>query len=174
MSEKKINILLVEDEESHADLICRSFDSTSEPVSVTVTYNLHEAHTSISKSTPDLIIADFLLPDGKGIELIPADKEKPLYPVIILTSHGDEKVAVEAMKAGAFDYIVKSEVTLGDMPRICERIMREWNHTVKRKKTEEALQASEERLRSLSKATFEGIVFNKRVYFLTVMSSLPT
>ncbi|MFQ5686430.1 MAG: response regulator [Candidatus Scalindua sp.] len=145
MSEKKINILLVEDEESHADLICRSFESITERMNVTVTYNLNEAHTSISKSAPDLIITDYILPDGKGTELIPADKEESPYPVIILTSHGDEKVAVEAMKAGAFDYIVKSEVTLGDMPRICERIMREWNHTVKHKRTEE-------KLRKLSRA----------------------
>ncbi|MGR3301700.1 MAG: response regulator [Candidatus Scalindua sp.] len=136
MNEKKTNILLVEDEEAHAHLICRSFDSASEPVSVTVARNLHEARSGISNSTPDLIIADFLLPDGKGIELIPADKEESPYPVIILTSHVDVKIAVEAMKAGAFDYIVKSEVTLDNMPRICERIMREWNHIARLKKAE--------------------------------------
>ena len=139
MSKKKVNILLVEDEKSHADLICRSFESITERMSVTVTYNLNEAHTSISKSTPDLIITDYILPDGKGIELIPADKEESPYPVIILTSHGDEKVAVEAMKAGAFDYIVKSEVTLDDMPRICERIMREWRLTTEHKKAYESV-----------------------------------
>ncbi len=145
MSKKKINILLVEDEKSHTDLICRSFESTAEQLSVTVTYNLNEARNSISKSTPDLIITDYILPDGKGIELIPADKEESPYPVIILTSHGDEKVAVEAMKAGAFDYIVKSEVTLGDMPRICERIMREWRLITEHKKAEEALKESEKK-----------------------------
>lgn len=139
MSEKKINILLVEDEESHADLICRSFDSASGSVSVTVARNLHETRSSIAKSTPDLIIADFLLPDGKGVELIPASREESPYPVIILTSHGDEKIAVEAMKAGAFDYIVKSEVTLDNMPRICERIMREWRHIIERKQAEEGV-----------------------------------
>ena len=158
MNEKMINILLVEDEESHAVLICRSFESITERMSVAVAYNLNEARNCISKSTPDLIIADFLLPDGKGIELIPADKEESPYPVIILTSHGDEKIAVDAMKAGAFDYIVKSEVTLDNMPRICERIMREWNHIIKRKKAEEALSKSEERYRKLVETAQDAIV----------------
>ncbi len=158
MNEKKTNILLVEDEEAHAHLICRSFDSASEPVSVTVARNLNEAHSSIAKSTPDLIIVDFLLPDGKGIELIPADKEESPYPVIILTSHGDEKIAVEAMKAGAFDYIVKSEVTLDDMPHIYERIMREWRLITKRKQVEEALSKSEERYCKLVETAQDAIV----------------
>ena len=158
MNEKKINILLVEDEESHADLICRSFKSNIERMSVTVAYNLNEARNSISKSTPDLIIADFLLPDGKGIELIPAKREESPYPIIILTSHGDEKIAVEAMKAGAFDYIVKSEVTLDDMPRICERIMREWSQITEQKKTEEALSKSEEKYRNLVETAQDAIV----------------
>ncbi len=141
MDEKNTNILLVEDEESHADLICHSFKSNTERISVTVVQNLNEARNSISKSTPDLIIVDFLLPDGKGIELIPARREESPYPVIILTSHGDEKVAVEAMKACAFDYIVKSEVTLDNMPRICKRIMREWQHIRNDKKAEKRLSA---------------------------------
>ncbi|MGR3301913.1 MAG: response regulator [Candidatus Scalindua sp.] len=139
MNEKNTNILLVEDEESHAKLISKSFESASGSVSMTFARNLHEARSSIAKSTPDLIIADFLLPDGKGIELIPANKEESPYPVIILTSHGDEEIAVEAMKADAFDYIVKSVAVMDDMPHICERIMREWNHITERKKAEEEI-----------------------------------
>jgi PAS domain S-box-containing protein len=158
MNNKMTNILLVEDEESHADLICLSFESITEQMSVTVAYNLNEARHSIAKSTPDLIIADFLLPDGKGTELIPTDREESPYPVIILTSHGDEQVAVEAMKAGAFDYIVKSEAVLDDMPHICERIIREWNHIFKRKKAEEALSKSEEKYRKLVETAPDAIM----------------
>jgi len=143
MNDKNTNILLVEDEPGHAELIRRSFKSASEPVSLTVARNLHEARSSIAKSTPDLIIADFLLPDGKGIELIPDKKKDSPYPVIILTSYGDELVAVEAMKAGAFDYIVKSEVAMDNMSRTCKRILREWSHITKLKRLEETLLQSE-------------------------------
>ena len=149
MENNKINgepvvVLLVDDEEAHADLITRSFESNTKQTSVTVARNLHEARTSIAKSTPDLIIADYVLPDGRGIELIPDNREEPPYPIVIMTSHGDEKVAVETMKAGAFDYIVKSSAVLADMSHICERIMREWSHIIKQRK-------AEERIRHISK-----------------------
>lgn len=158
MNERNTNILLVEDEESHADLICCSFDSITERVSVTVTYNLNEARNSISKSTPDLIIADYVLPDGKGIELIPAGKEESPYPTVIMTSNGDEQIAVESMKAGAFDYIVKSTAMLHDMPHICERIMREWKLITEHKKSEVALRKADEKYCNLIETAQDTII----------------
>ncbi len=158
MNEKKTNILLVEDEEAHAKLINKSFKSASWSVSMTFARNLSEARNGIAKSTPDLIIADFLLPDGNGIELIPANKEESPYPVVILTSHGDEQIAVKAMKAGAFDYVVKSDVMLGDMPRVCERIMREWSNIKERNQIEEALSESEEKYLKLVETAQDAIV----------------
>ncbi len=125
MDKKKINILLVEDEDAHAELISLSFESASSPVGLVMTCNLHEARASIAESVPDLVIADYILPDGKGIELISANKEEHPYPVVMLTSFGDEDIAVEAMKAGALDYIVKSAAVLDDMPNICEKILLE-------------------------------------------------
>ncbi len=142
MNKKNINILLVEDDMSHSALISRSFDSASEAVSMTLVHNVSDALKSIAESVPDLIIADYLLPDGKGLEFVHTDKEKSIFcPVIILTGHGDEKIAVEAIKAGAFDYVVKSEETIKSMPRICERVMREWHHIIERKQSEKRLKA---------------------------------
>lgn len=59
------------------------------------------------------------------------------YPVVLMTSHGNEQVAVEAMKAGAVDYVVKSAATLADMPNIVERALRQWQHIVARQQAEE-------------------------------------
>ncbi|MCP5007148.1 MAG: PAS domain S-box protein [Planctomycetes bacterium] len=137
MNEKNINTLLVEDEGYHAELVCLYFESIAKQMSVTVARNLHEARSYIAKFTPDLVITDYFLPDGKGVELILAAKEDSPYPVIILTSNGDEQVAVEAMKAGAFDYILKSEVTMSDMLCIGERVMNEWFLITERKKAHE-------------------------------------
>jgi signal transduction histidine kinase len=53
-----------------------------------------------------------------------------------MTSHGDEQLAVEAIKAGALDYVVKSENTLTDMPHIAERALREWTHIKAKEKAE--------------------------------------
>ncbi len=136
MSEEKTYILVVEDEEAHAELIRRAFKSRAGRVGLTVARNLREARACLVESIPNLVIADLLLPDGKGTELLPGDNKKSLYPVMVMTSHGDEQAAVEAMKAGALDYVVKSGATLTDMPYFAERALRQWHYITDRKKAE--------------------------------------
>ena len=149
MNQSETHILLVEDEAAHAELIRRAFDAHNGQITLHVAGNLREARASLAATTPNLIIADLRLPDGDGVELLPADGAPLAYPVVIMTSHGHEQVAVEAMKAGALDYVVKSEVTLAEMPRIAERALREWGHITERKKSEGALRESEERFRRI-------------------------
>ncbi len=145
MDKKPIHILLVEDEEPHAEQIVRSFESRQDQVRLTVTGSLREARDSLKKTLPDLMICDLCLPDGRGIELLNTEKYSSPYPVLVLTAHGDETTAVEAMKAGALDYVVKSEETMREMPRIAERTLREWKLITEHKETEKALRLSEEK-----------------------------
>jgi len=151
--EKTIQILLVEDEEAHAELIRWEFESAPVSVDLIAVQTLQQANDTLAELTPDLVITDLLLPDGKGTDLLPRARVGAGFPCVIMTSHGDEQAAVGAMKAGAFDYVVKSGVTLADMPHIAQRVLREWRHLAERKKAEEALRKSEERYRHL----FENI-----------------
>ena len=141
MESKPIQLLLVEDEESHAELVCRVFASQSDWAHLTVARSLGEARACIAAEKPDLVITDLRLPDGIGTELLAAGREELAYPVVIMTGHGAEQIAVEALKAGALDYVVKSATTLLDMPHVAERALREWGHLTQRKQAEEALQA---------------------------------
>ena len=60
------------------------------------------------RSTPDCVLLDYRMPGMSGIEVLGIlKKECPLIPVIMLTALTDLEVAVETMKAGAFDYVVK-------------------------------------------------------------------
>ncbi len=106
---------------------------------LTVTSSLKAAREYLKNATPDLVIADLLLPDGKGTELLNADSEEKRFALVVLTAHGDEQVAVEAMKAGALDYVVKTSESLAAMPHIVERSLREWGHICERTRAEEAL-----------------------------------
>jgi DNA-binding NarL/FixJ family response regulator len=133
------HILLVEDEKTHVELIRFAFDVHHRRFDLTVTESIHEAQAELKKSIPHLVITDYFLPDGEAVELLPAGKEKFPYPVLVMTSHGDEKIEVEAMKMGAMDYLVKTGTTLFDIPQIVERILREWGNIIERKKLEEAL-----------------------------------
>jgi len=157
MKRKKSDILLVEDKEDHAELIQRAFGSQHEQVSLTVAGSLQDARTRIRREFPDLVITDLCLPDGKGTELLALQKETSAFPVVVMTSYGDQEVSVEAMKAGALDYVVKSKVTLTDMPHIAERALREWEHIVQQRRTEQALRESERRFRRLFEQSNDAI-----------------
>jgi len=149
MDQEIKQILLVEDDFGHAELIRRSFRSKASQMAITVVNSLREAQTAVSQTPPDLAIVDLLLPDGKGTEFLAMAGEDASYPIIIMTSHGDEQVAVDAIKSGALDYVVKSEVTLLEMPYIADRALREWSHIKERKQTESLLRASEDRFRQV-------------------------
>jgi PAS domain S-box-containing protein len=161
MNQTTTHILIVEDEAAHAELIRRAFDTEAEWASSVIVGTLREAQEYVTASMPDLMIVDLLLPDGNGTELLPGDREEAACPIVVMTSHGDEQVAVEAMKAGALDYVVKSETTLAALPRTVKRVLREWNYLIERKQAEEALQASEEKYHSLFTSMLSGFAYHK-------------
>ncbi len=124
MQERTKHVLLVEDEEAHAELIQLSFEARDD-IRLAVATSLEEARGHLARSAPDLLIIDSLLPDGRGIELLEARAPGASYPVILLTSHADQAMQAEAMAAGATQYVVKSEVTLLEMPEIVDGAFRE-------------------------------------------------
>ena len=134
-SDSDRRILLVEDESGHAELICRAFADSVEEYSVIVARNLSEAKTEIKSRPPNLALIDNGLPDGQGVALVPMCKDR--FPVVILTSHGGEELAVQALKSGAMDYVVKSPEAFDSMPHTVERTLREWHLIQERRQAEE-------------------------------------
>jgi PAS domain S-box-containing protein len=134
-------ILIVEDERAHAELIRRAFVDASEDFEIEVARRIEEAKSSITRRRPDVVITDLMLPDGKGTDLIPSRSSAGgAFPVVVMTSHGDESVAVEAMRAGAIDYVVKSEETFHTMPHVAGRASREWRQKRELSETRDALE----------------------------------
>ncbi|HFQ93624.1 MAG TPA: hybrid sensor histidine kinase/response regulator, partial [Anaerolineae bacterium] len=161
MNQKTLHILLVEDNDDHAELIRRAFETENYPATISHAPNLAEAYHLQQTTQPDLLIVDFLLPDGHGTELLPKHLEDRTLPVIIMTSHGDEQIAVEAIKAGALDYIVKTPMSLLEMPAFVERAMREWGHILEwRQEKENAAWFS----RILDKTHNEIFVFDAQTW----------
>ncbi|MBD2663290.1 signal transduction histidine kinase [Richelia sinica FACHB-800] len=75
---------------------------------------------------PDLIILDFMLSDINGLEFLGKLKlvtGKEQLPVIMITRYGDENIAVQAMKAGVQDYLVKGKLTCGAFLRACHTVL---------------------------------------------------
>lgn len=144
-----ISILIVEDSNTAIAMIRHSLESAGSSPRMKFVESLAEARGWLDENTPDLAIVDLMLPDGKGTALISPDREHAPFPVIVLTGAGNEIEAVEAIKNGALDYLVKTAEVLSNLPRAVERCLREWGHIVRHRLAEEALRESEERFRSI-------------------------
>ena len=152
------SVLLVEDTEAHVSAIRRSFATSDKQINLSVVSNVEEALNSLYESKPDLMVLDLVLPDGAGLDLLPGDRDKADFPIIVLTAHGDEQAAVEAMKRGAMDYLAKSKEAFDQILRVAERSLNEWDNIVKRKEAEAALAAEKERLAVTLRSIGDGVI----------------
>src|SRR5438876_6417552 len=101
-----MDLLIVDDEASLRDFLSIVFEEDGWRVEVAAT--LAEGRASLQKDEPDLVLCDLMLPDGSGLDLLREVKtQSPSVAVIMITAHTSTKSAVEALKAGAFDYIAK-------------------------------------------------------------------
>ena len=124
-------ILIVEDDNNHAELIQRSFEEAPDEYRLEFVGTICAAKRAMELNPPGLVLTDYRLPDGDGSELVMM--ASGLMPVIIMTSHGSEQVAVEAMKIGAQDYIVKSSETFESLPIAVKYGLITWALTSARK-----------------------------------------
>ena len=152
MDQTTTRILIVEDEQSHADVIKRYLLAHSAPAEVILAHSLQQCSKEIEACCPDLLLLDLNLPDGSAIDFLKKNQDRP-YPVLIMTAQGNEALAVAALKAGALDYIVKTPETFRSMPRMVERSLREWNALQERQQAEEQA----ERARQEWEATFDAM-----------------
>lgn len=100
------HILLVEDDLTYSRIVKTFLEKNGFTVQTAV--KVKEAQQFFSNSKFDLIIADFRLPDGTGMELLQWSKSNyPHTQVILITHYSDIRIAIKAMKLGAFEYITK-------------------------------------------------------------------
>ena len=155
--EAEWRVLLVEDNEDQVELVRRAFEVYDSHMELLVAPNLSVARELIASDPPDLILTDVRLPGGNGLELLHADP-KPDIPVIVMTSFGDEKMAVEAIKAGALDYLAKSPGAFADMPHVAIRAIRAWRSNRERERAEQALREAEEREKIILDSIPTGLI----------------
>ena len=144
MSDELIKVLLVEDNPGDSRLIKELLsDTSSSTFEIETTERLSDALTILPERRFDVILLDLSLPDSTGLEtLIKAQAQVPQLAIIVLTGLDDELKAVEAVRRGAQDYLVKGQID----SNLLSRAIR---YAIERKQSEEELQASEDRFKSL-------------------------
>jgi two-component system, NtrC family, nitrogen regulation response regulator GlnG len=99
-------LLLIDDEKSVRYSFARVFEADGMEVHTAAT--LAEGREAFERVAPDVVVLDLQLPDGSGLDLFHEIRAiDPRCPVIFITAHGTTETAIEAMKEGAFDYLVK-------------------------------------------------------------------
>lgn len=99
-------LLVIDDEQSVRYSFRRVFEDNG--VQVLTAQTAAEGLEQFSQNNPDVVVLDLQLPDRSGLEVFRAiHAADPKRPVIFVTAHGTTEAAIEAMKSGAFDYLVK-------------------------------------------------------------------
>jgi len=114
MKETKYTILIVDDDPSFRSGLARVFHALRNTL-VTETFeaeNGEKAVQALALRPVDCILLDYHMPGGTGLQWMSVVREKqPDAAVIMVTGAGDENIAVQAMKSGAIDYLVKGSIT---------------------------------------------------------------
>ena len=140
MPATKLTVLIVDDEAAHAEAIRRALEGSGIVARVDVVGTVREYHERLAAGAPHTALIDLNLPDGRAIELLKYPPEDGDFPILVMTSYGNEHTAVEALQQGALDYIVKSPQAFAEIPRTVERALREWDLRRERKQGAQALQ----------------------------------
>jgi putative nucleotidyltransferase with HDIG domain len=148
-------ILLLEDDPAHVEVVQRAFLDSGMKAEVQVARTLQEYQALAAAQPPNIAIVDLRLPDGNAVHVLTSPPEAGPFPILIMTGHGDERVAVAAMRAGAIDYVVKSSEAFAAMPRTVERALREWRMLQERKQAEKNLLETNQRLSQAITATIQ-------------------
>lgn len=126
MSEEAYHLLVVEDSPDQGELIKLFFLEQDTPPKITVVESGRACLEKLSEDHFSAILLDYSLPAMNGLQVLEEiQKRKHDLPVILVTAQGNETVAVEAMKKGAYDYIVKILGYESILPAIIERAIKQ-------------------------------------------------
>lgn len=110
--EKAMKILFNEDSSTDFELIKRALRKSECNFQEKIVETRDDFTDSISNFAPDIILSDYSLPQFNGMEALEIrNKLAPMIPFILVTGPNNEEIAVESMKAGADDYILKDNLT---------------------------------------------------------------
>ncbi|HEY9637134.1 MAG TPA: ATP-binding protein [Coleofasciculaceae cyanobacterium] len=189
--EETIKILLVEDDEVDRMAVRRALKTAGIPVEMVVAVDCksaieaitsHGAQDTLHEQSFDCVLLDYRLPDSDGLALVEEIRATgSKLPLIVLTGQGDERIAVELMKAGATDYFPKSKVSPEILSRSVRNAVRIYRAETEAERATQRLRESEQRYRLVLEGSNDGIwdldlntheiYCNERMYEITGLSA---
>ena len=143
-----ITVLLVEDNPGDARLILELLGEVqSQAFDLERVDRLDDALARLTHTGVDVVLLDLGLPDSQGLDtFVRARQRHPAEPIVVISGLDDEQVALQAVRLGAQDYLVKGRIE----GHLLARVLR---HAIERKHAEEELRLAQEQYRMLFEST---------------------
>ena len=153
MTKTQIKILLIEDNPADVLLLKESLSSDHQvDFQVTLVEHLKHGLEKLAEQNFDALLLDLGLPDSQGLDTFEtAHAQFPNIPIIVLSGTTDDRIALQAVQAGAQDYLVKGEVGWSLAPRAIR-------YAIERNQSQLAKNASEARFSTIYFG-YDGIAF---------------
>jgi len=176
MLQSATRIFLVDDDDIDAMSFERALNKSGINYSLTVCKDAAEGLQQIKLGHYDCVFLDYQLPGVDGLTLLKRMREQGVTaPIAVMTSQGDEKIAVEMMKAGAFDYFPKAELNAESIRKVINAGLRLNEVQIQKEKAEQLLKENNDKLNTIMEST-SALIFSvdsnlKYTAFNTVFKS---
>jgi hypothetical protein len=157
MADQRINVLMVEDSEDDTRLLLKELRRAGYDVTHERVETKEAMLQALARQPWDLILADYTLPQFSGLKALQVFRESGLdIPFILVSGTVSEQAAIDIMRAGAHDFIIKDK--LGRLVPAIQRELQEAKIREEKSRAVEALRESEELYRSLVDASPDAIL----------------
>src|SRR5437016_5130387 len=148
-----MHVLLIEDNEDDACLIGETLtERTAADIELEWVDRLGSGLTRLAEAKIDVVLLDLSLPDSSGLETLDKIQAQTAdVPIIVLTGHDDEGMAIQAMRKGAQDYLIKGRSDGYGLVRVIQ-------YAIERKQSEKAVRDSEIRLRAIIDTALDALI----------------
>jgi PAS domain S-box-containing protein len=139
--EGSLRVLIVEDDDDHSKLIEISLLKYNSSFSVDIAHTGAECLRRIADNRYDAVVLDVLLPDQSGLEILDKlARTSHEAPVVVVSGHGNEQIAVDALKKGAYDYLVKDDNYIKVLPNVLKKTIEKFQLELRLKESQSLYQ----------------------------------
>lgn len=158
MTRDPIRIIYIDDSPFDRELVRDALEREQSGFQLTLATTQHELKNYLTNSEFDLVLSDFNIAGFEGLEVIELVNEfQPNLPVVIVTGTGSEEIAVDALKMGAADYVIKTPDHIRRLHHTILQVMENQFLQQEKEKAQILIQKNEEHYRALFNSARDGI-----------------